>query len=144
VNGSLVLDSWAVLAYLGSDGRMPRAMEAVERAIHLERAVMSWVNLGEVAYIVHRRFGREESRSVVQDLRAAVNVLLPEEPLFLQAAEIKARYVMAYADAFAAATAMQCAGELLTGDPELLIPGAPWRWRDLREVDQMADSDVDD
>jgi predicted nucleic acid-binding protein len=94
---------------------------------------MSWVNLGEVAYIVHRRFGREESHSVVQDLRAAVNVLLPDEPLILQAAEIKATYAMAYADAFAAATTVQCAGELLTGDPELLIPGSPWQWIDLRQ-----------
>lgn len=133
MSGFLILDSWAVLAYLGADGPMTRATEAVERALRLERAVMNWVNLGEVAYIVHRRFGRAESHGVVQDLRAAVNVLLPDEPLILQAAEIKATYAMAYADAFAAATTLQCAGELLTGDPELLIPGSPWQWTDLRQ-----------
>ena len=39
---------------------------------------------------------------------------------------------MAYADAFAAATAIAHNASLWTGDPELLIVGAPWTWRDLR------------
>lgn len=34
--------------------------------------------------------------------------------------------------AFAAATAVALHAELWTGDPELLIADAPWRWRDLR------------
>ena len=39
---------------------------------------------------------------------------------------------MAYADAFAAETARAHDAELWTGDPELLLPDARWRWRDLR------------
>lgn len=39
---------------------------------------------------------------------------------------------MAYADAFAAATAAAHDAMLLTGNPELLLDGAPWQWDDLR------------
>jgi len=36
--------------------------------------------------------------------------------------------------AFAAATAIAHDAELWTGDPELLVSDAPWRWRDLRRT----------
>jgi hypothetical protein len=39
---------------------------------------------------------------------------------------------MAYVDAFAAALAVAQDATLWTGDPELLLDGAAWRWRDLR------------
>lgn len=39
---------------------------------------------------------------------------------------------MAYADAFGAAVAIATDATLWTGDPELLVVDAPWRWRDLR------------
>jgi hypothetical protein len=39
---------------------------------------------------------------------------------------------MAYADAFAAATAIAHRATLLTGVPELLIDDAVWGWEDLR------------
>ncbi|MFM8350577.1 MAG: PIN domain-containing protein [Actinomycetales bacterium] len=133
MTGDLILDAWAALAYLGGRGSSGRAIAIVRQALREERAVMSWVNLGEVAYTVERRLGQHESHQVVHDLRAAVRVLLPNEATFLQAAHIRATRSMSYADAFAAATAMQCDGELLTGDPELLVPGSPWRWIDLRE-----------
>jgi hypothetical protein len=45
---------------------------------------------------------------------------------------LKADHPMAYADTFAAATAVAHDATLVTGDPELLIDDAPWRWEDLR------------
>jgi hypothetical protein len=39
---------------------------------------------------------------------------------------------MAYADAFAAATAVAHDAVLWTGVPELLVTNATWQWRDLR------------
>jgi predicted nucleic acid-binding protein len=45
---------------------------------------------------------------------------------------LKANHHLSYADAFAAATAIAHDAELWTGDPELLLGGAPWQWRDLR------------
>lgn len=57
---------------------------------------------------------------------------LPRETTVRQAAAIKATHPMSYVDAFAVATAIAHDGVLWTGDPELLVPDAPWRTHDLR------------
>ena len=51
---SVCLDSWAVLAWL--DGDEPAAAH-VQEAFETERPWMSWLNVGEVAYLVERRHG---------------------------------------------------------------------------------------
>ncbi|MGH3693741.1 MAG: PIN domain-containing protein [Pseudonocardiaceae bacterium] len=125
---TVVLDSWAVLCLLQGDG--PGA-ERVERVL-ADRPVMSWINLGEVLYILLRRRGQAEAVEAVRDLRATLSVELPTESVVRHAAAIKAAHPMAYADAFAAATTIAHDGRLWTGDPELLVPGAPWNSLDLR------------
>ena len=69
------------------------------------RPVMSWINLGEVAYIAERRAGSRQARHVVRELRRRVTLDLSTDVRVLEAAHIKARYAVAYADAFAVATA---------------------------------------
>ena len=122
------LDSWAVLRWLEGDDP---AASRVEAAL-THRPVMSWINLGEVAYIVERAAGADRAREVVQDLRRRLSLDLPSEQRVLEAARIKARYPMAYADAFAVSTAIAHRATLLTGDPEILEAGAKWAIEDLR------------
>jgi uncharacterized protein len=93
---------------------------------------MSWINLGEVFYVLHRVHGERAAAETVRDLREVVTADLPVVSRVLDAARIKAEHRLAYADAFAAATAVVLHAELWTGDPDLLVEGAPWRWRDLR------------
>jgi predicted nucleic acid-binding protein len=124
----VVLDSWAILCLL--QGEEPGSAK-VEQAL-VERPVMSWINLGEVFYILLRRRGKADADEAVRDVRSVVELELPTERVIKQAGTLKAAYPMAYADAFAAATAMRHDGQLWTGDPELLITGAPWRVLDLR------------
>ncbi len=119
---TVVLDSWAVLCLLGNE--QPGA-ERVERAL-ADRPVMSWINLGEVMYVLRRRRGPDEANAPVRDLVRAVDVELPTKRVVRQAADVKARHAMAHPDAFTAATAMVHRGQLWTGDPELLIPDSPW------------------
>ena len=124
-----VLDSWAVLRYL--EDASPAA-ETVATLLQAERPLISWINLGEVFYVVRRSAGEDAATSVVRDLRAVVTAELPDERRILQAGRIKSEFPLAYADAFAAATAQAHDAELWTGDPELLVDTAPWAWRDLR------------
>jgi predicted nucleic acid-binding protein len=93
---------------------------------------MSWINLGEVAYIIERLAGAEKAREVVQDLRRRLTLDLPTQARILEAAHIKALFPMAYADAFAVATAIAHGGTLLTGDPEILNGDSSWPTTDLR------------
>lgn len=127
---TVVLDSWVVLRYL--DGAEPAAT-ALDDLLAQERPVMSWINLGEVHYILRRWHGEDAALETVRDLRDLVDVRLPDAALVLDAARIKAEHAMSYADAFAAALAISLGAELWTGDPELLLHGSAWSWRDLRE-----------
>jgi predicted nucleic acid-binding protein len=122
------LDSWAVLRWL--DGDEPAAAR-VEAAMP-SRPVMSWINLGEVAYIVERRAGVDRARRVVRDLRPRLTMDLPSEARVLEAAHLKAGCAMAYADAIAVATAIAHGATLLTGDPEILGGDPSWPVEDLR------------
>jgi predicted nucleic acid-binding protein len=126
---TVVLDSWAVVRYLEDD---PAVAERVAELLETERPVMSWINLGEVFYVLHRAAGEAAATSTLRDLRDVVLAETPTESRIVEAATIKAQHSMAYADAFAAATARAHDATLWTGDPELLIDTATWDWIDLR------------
>lgn len=126
---TIIVDSWAVLRYL--DGAEPAAT-LVENLLAEQRPLMSWINLGEVHYVLRRAHGESAAIETIRDLRDVVDARLPDVSLVLDAARIKADHPMAYADAFGAALTVAEGAELWTGDPELLVDGATWRWRDLR------------
>ena len=115
-----VLDSYAVLALLGNEAGSLEVKAAFEQAqSSLARVLMSWVNVGEVAYIVQRRWGKEKVYQVLGTLEATrIELVNIDRDLALRAAAIKAEHPLAYADAFAAALALREDGTLLTGDPE--------------------------
>jgi predicted nucleic acid-binding protein len=93
---------------------------------------MIWINLGEVSYIVERQAGSAQAHLVIRELRRRLTLDLPIGARVLEAATIKARYPMAYADAFAVATAIGRSAVLLTGDPEILDGDPAWPTADLR------------
>jgi predicted nucleic acid-binding protein len=82
--------------------------------------------------LMRRASGEDDAMETVRDLRDVIDVRLPDERMVLDAARLKARFPMAYADAFGAALAISEAATLWTGDPELLIDGSPWTWNDIR------------
>jgi len=125
----VALDSWAILRFL--EGQEPAA-SAVAGLLEEQKPVVSWINLGEVFYIVRRRTGEKDALSAIRDIEDVVLADLPNSDRIMEAARIKADYPMAYADAFAAATAVSHGATLWTSDPELLLPNASWAWRDLR------------
>lgn len=126
---TVVLDSWAVLRLLENS---EPAASLVDELLESTRPLMSWINLGEVYYVLRRSQGEAAATDTTRDLREVIDVRLPDERQVLDAARVKADHPMAYADALAAALAITESATLWTGDPELLIASSPWRWRDLR------------
>jgi predicted nucleic acid-binding protein len=120
VSDVYVLDSYAVLALLGDEPGSADVKVAFQRAESgTARVLMSWVNAGEVAYIVQRRWGKEKVYQVLGTLEATrIELVNIDRDLALRAAAIKAGHRLAYADAFAAALTIRENGTLLTGDPE--------------------------
>lgn len=115
-----ILDSYALLAYLGNELGKKRVRELLGSATRGQsRVAMSLINLGEVLYITERELGLARAQEVVAMTEQLPLEIVPatREAVFL-AAHIKARYPVAYADAFAVAAARSLNGVLLTGDPE--------------------------
>lgn len=128
---AVVLDTWPVMRML--EGEQPAAAQVAD-LIDREPPWMSWINLGEAHYIMRRQRGAPAANEVLHMLTGGILAELPTAERVIEAATIKSEYRMSYADAFAAATAIAHDAELWTGDPELLVPDAPWRWRDLRRA----------
>lgn len=115
-----VLDSYAVLVLLESEAGSEDVRAVLKQAQEgTAQVLMSWVNVGEVAYIVQRRWGKEAVYQVLGTLEAVpIELVEVGRDLALTAAAIKAEKPLAYADAFAAGLAVRAEGTLLTGDPE--------------------------
>ncbi|MGI9029778.1 MAG: type II toxin-antitoxin system VapC family toxin [Ilumatobacteraceae bacterium] len=122
------LDSWAVLRWL--EGREPTASEVDAQLV--ERPLMSWINLGEVAYITRRAMSADGADRVVLDLRSRLDLDDATPRRVLEAARVKADHPMAYGDAFAVATAIAHSAVLWTGDPEIIDAETGCEVRDLR------------
>lgn len=123
MNETFVLDSFAVLALLGREPGSQEVADLLRKAQEEKtRVLVTWVNAGEVAYIVERRWGTERLYTALAVMEAtALEIVSVERELALMAAHIKAEHAIAYADAFAAALAQQCAATLVTGDPEFRL-----------------------
>lgn len=115
-----VLDSYALLAYLGGETGEGRVKEILHNAaLEESRAFMSLINLGEVVYITERERGLAKAQEVLAMVEQLPIEILPvDRQTVLAAAHIKANYPVAYADAFTIVAAQEHNGTLITGDPE--------------------------
>jgi len=130
----VVLDSWAVLAWLRAEEPAATAVDALfdasgRRALALH---MSIINLAEVWYVTARRHGQGRADTVRDALMIApFGVEAATDARVWRAGALKSQHRLALADAFAAALAIELEAELATGDPELKALGevSPLRLR---------------
>ena len=117
---ALVLDSWAVLAYLGDESSGQAVADLIASA-HENRVpmCMSIVNVGEVWYILAREISEAQADKAVTDLsNLGIELVDVNWSLARAAGTFKAHHRMSYADCFAAALAKERKSELVTGDKE--------------------------
>lgn len=122
-SGRACLDAFAWLAWLQDEPGAAAVQHWLDDA-EAARAecVTSIINLGEAYYRLVRVDRREEAESL---WRMAMRGTLPvsvkdaTRRRVRRAAELKSRHALAYADAFAVATAVEFNAVLLTGDPEI-------------------------
>jgi len=112
----VVLDSWALLAYLKDE---PAATQIEDEWLARRPAICS-INLGEVLYILIRDLGEEAATEQIEVVRRNSALVEPDWNLIAAAARLKATGRLAYADAFCIATAERLEAPLLTGDPEII------------------------
>ena len=113
----MVLDSFALLAYLKMEGKYRKVKDLLASD---EVLFMNDINVGETFYVLAKERGVEKAEYFV-------NTVLPNLPIkvvpntlqdVLEAARIKATHSISYADCFVVATALKKDAAIVTGDPE--------------------------
>ena len=95
---------------------------------------MSWINAGEVYYMLARKNGAPIAEQFLIRLPSLpLKLVLPTSEDIINAARLKAVRRLAYADAFPAVLAQRLESTLITGDPELRAVG------DVVRIDWLRD-----
>jgi ribonuclease VapC len=120
LNERYVLDSYAILALLNDEPGGPRVEQLLHQAEAGQAQVyMSLINFGEVLYVLERRWGNEQLRSMLAYLDATtLKWIDADRARVLEVAHIKATYPLSYADAFCVSVATEFGATIITGDPE--------------------------
>jgi uncharacterized protein len=120
IKDQVVLDSYALLTLLKDE----KGADEVEKRIRsaekdLCKIYLNRMNLGEVFYIIVREKGTLFADQIESWLMQLPLIMVEADwECIREAALIKARFPMAFADCFAAVTAIRNQAILITGDPE--------------------------
>lgn len=116
----LLFDSFALLRFFQKEPGGEKVRDLLKFALNRQTpCLINAINVGEIIYIAQRRFGEEKKLEIFVHLQRIGLAILPcPNALVFRAAELKARYRISYADAFALASAVEQGADLVTGDPE--------------------------
>jgi len=113
-----ILDANALVRYIrGTEGaqKVEGILQQSQRG--LAHISMSVINLGEVYYIVMRYLGEPVAAKTVNALRHVVSFVPVDLDEAIEAAKLKEKFKMGYADSFAAALTLRLNGVLVSADP---------------------------
>jgi ribonuclease VapC len=115
-----VLDSYAMIAYFEDEAGADRVARILRQIIQGKvKGYMSVANWGEVYYNTMREEGVDEAEKVILQLdKFPIQIVEANRDLAYEAAKLKGKYGIAYADCFAVALSVKLNATLVTGDPE--------------------------
>jgi len=115
-----VLDSYAMIAYFEDEPGADRVSQVLRQLVHGKaRGFMSVVNWGEVCYNTMREQGVAEAEKVILQLdKFPIQLVEADKDFAYEAAKLKGKYRIAYADCFAVALSVRLNASLVTGDRE--------------------------
>ena len=115
-----VIDSYAMIAYFEDEPGADKVAGMLNDLVRMKKkAYMSIINWGEIYYNTFRIQGEAGGEAVLNQIsRYPIELVEADRSLTLEAAGLKGRFKIAYADCFAAALARQLKAQVLTGDRE--------------------------
>ena len=115
-----VLDSYAMIAYFEDEPGADRVAQVLRQLIQGKaKGFMSVVNWGEIYYNTMREQGVTEAEKVIVQLdKFPIQIVEANKDLAYDAAKLKGKYRIAYADCFAVALSVKLNASLVTGDSE--------------------------
>lgn len=114
-----VLDTYAILAVVEGEWGAERVVKILTD--QHSRLFLSVINLGEAYYILLRRKGEEIADEVVNSIFAEEFLILVDAswPKVRNAAKVKSRGGLSYADSFVVSLVLEMKAPIITGDPEI-------------------------
>jgi predicted nucleic acid-binding protein len=116
----VVFDSYALIAFFRQEEGYEAIRELlVEMATGETEGFITTVNVGEVYYMISRKSGAKNATTALDALlKFPLKIVDADLKLTLEAAALKAKYALSYADAYAAALTITKKATLITGDAE--------------------------
>ncbi|MCL0036823.1 type II toxin-antitoxin system VapC family toxin [Thermodesulfovibrionales bacterium] len=127
----ILLDSYALLAYLKKEDNYRKVLELLNSAPDDSSIIINAINVGESYYIIARERGIKQADYFIE-------TILPNLPIdirsnsfdqIIDASRIKVDHPVSYADCFVVATAVREKAMIITGDPDFK------RFKDIVDVE---------
>ncbi len=117
---NFVLDSYAMLAFFRNEEGAEKVAQLLHDAANDKYELyMPVINAGEVFYITYRKEGAAKADIALKALQQfPIHIVDADMEFTFSAANLKARYSLSFADAFAAALSIKRKATLITGDKE--------------------------
>lgn len=116
----IVFDSYAFIALFREEKGFELVRDLlVKMANNESEGYITAINVGEVFYMISRKSNPKKAQIAIDAIsKMPVKIIEPDLKMCLDAAAIKAKYRLSYADAFAASLTISLRGTLITGDKE--------------------------
>ncbi len=116
----IVFDSYALINFFRKEPGYTFVKDLLIKVANDEvESYISAINLGELYYMLCRKSNSITAESAVRTIKQLpMHIIDADLHCCMQAAEIKAKYSLSYADAFAAVLTITKKATLLTGDRE--------------------------
>ncbi len=116
----VIFDSYALIALFRGEEGCEYVRDILVKVSKNElSAYMSVINVGEIYYMISRKSNSKNADQAIQAvLQFPITIINADMDITLQAAALKSRFKLPYADAFAAAITIEKKATLITGDLE--------------------------
>lgn len=128
-----VLDANSVLRYFDPKYANDELVHSVFLQAQQDEArlSMSVINAGEVFYLLIRDAGEVRASNYMRILQNLISIVEADLERTMDAARLKHRYKLGYADSFAASLALSLKGTLVSADPDFEKIGKQLKWLKL-------------
>lgn len=116
----ILLDSYALLAYLKKEDNYRKVMELLNSAPDDCSIIMNEINAGETYYIIARERGIKQADYFIETIlpNLPIGIISNSFNQIIDASRIKVDHPISYADCFVVATAIREKAMIVTGDPD--------------------------
>jgi ribonuclease VapC len=116
----IVFDSYALIAMFRQETGYEIVRDLLVKIANEEsEGYITAINVGEVYYMISRKSSTKHAETAIAAIRQMpIHIIEPDLKMCLEAAAIKAKHSLSYADAFAAALTINKKATLITGDKE--------------------------